>query len=353
VEVFDKTTKRNVCGFFRFGIDINFDGQLLLDAHAIQTSKVLPNIRDFNLDIKKAFEYIKPIKINFIKKHMPGFCPVRSNNIDNWIKDRILKQDIKKCILQDEPLLKFSYIKTGANKFLKVLKSKEYYTTKKELKIIKEKKPQLQSFLKENIVILGVGNGDKIKELLSNIKKQVTLIDISENLLNIAKEKIKDQEIKIINNSFENIDFTKFEDSTFVMFGGTLFNNTNWDNLITHIKKESINSNLIIGIELLNRIPINEIIKQYNNETGFNFIFQPLKLIGIKKNTGKIKVSFNTKKNRIEEWFILKKPIFNKKKILLSISIKINEKIFVKKINKRNIKFDFKEGDNHVIGINI
>ncbi len=353
VEVFDKTTKRNICGFFRFGIDLNFDGQLLLDAHAIQTSKVLPNIRDFNLNIKKAFDFLKPIKINFIKKHMPGFCPVRSNNIKAWIKNMAIKQDIKKSILQGEPLLKFSYLNKGANKFIQVLNSKEYYTTKNELKIIKENKKELQSFLKQNIVVLGVGNGDKIKELLPSTNKHLTLIDISEDLLKITKEKVPAQNLTLINDSFENIDFTKFKNSTFIIFGGTLFNKDNWEDLINLLKKESINSNLIIGIELLNGIPINEIIKQYNNETGFNFISQPLNLIGIKKKSRKIKVNFNKRKNKIEEWFISKTPIFNKKKILLSISIKINEKSFIKKINQKNIKFNFKEDDNHILGIKL
>ncbi len=351
--MFDPLTKRNICGFFRFGIDINFDGQLLLDAHAIRTSKVLPNIRSFNLNIKKAFDFAKPIKINFIKKHMDGFCPVRSNNIDNWIKDKAMKMDIKKNIQKGKPLLKFSYVNKGAKKFLKVLNSKEYYTTKNELKIITKEEKELQSFLKKNIVVLGVGNGDKIKKLINAPSKNVTLVDISEDLMKIAKSKIQKSDLTTIIDSFENIDVSKFQNTTFIILGGTLFNNDNWIDFINRLKQKSINSNLIIGVELLNGISIEDIIRQYNNETGFEFIFQPLKIIRIKRNSGKIKVNFNILKDRIEEWFIPNKPMFNKKKILLSISIKISEERFIKKINKKNIEFNFKEGDNHIIGIKL
>jgi MoaA/NifB/PqqE/SkfB family radical SAM enzyme len=87
VKIKDPITGRNICGFFRYGVDINFDGQLLLDAHAIESRVVFLNIRDLNYDVLKANNYLKPIKIDFIKNQLDGFCPVRSKNLNKWIKN--------------------------------------------------------------------------------------------------------------------------------------------------------------------------------------------------------------------------------------------------------------------------
>lgn len=84
----DPLTGKDVCGFFRFGVDINFDGQILLDAHAIETRKVFPNIRDFSLDVKKVFDFMRPIKDEFVQKWISGFCPVRSPLLGSWEEDR-------------------------------------------------------------------------------------------------------------------------------------------------------------------------------------------------------------------------------------------------------------------------
>jgi len=55
VACYDDNYDCDICGFFRFGIDINFDGQLLLDAHAIETRDLFKNIRDFGYDITAAY----------------------------------------------------------------------------------------------------------------------------------------------------------------------------------------------------------------------------------------------------------------------------------------------------------
>jgi MoaA/NifB/PqqE/SkfB family radical SAM enzyme len=88
VKIKDSITGQNICGFFRHGIDINFDGQLLLDAHAIESRVVFSNIRDFNYDILKAHNYLKPIKLEFIKNYLDGFCPVRSKGFKKWIENK-------------------------------------------------------------------------------------------------------------------------------------------------------------------------------------------------------------------------------------------------------------------------
>jgi uncharacterized SAM-dependent methyltransferase len=347
VEVFDKTTNRNICGFFRFGIDINFDGQLLLDAHAINTSKVLPNIRKFDLNIKKAFDFLLPIKKDFIENHLDGFCPVRSKGLNKWIENR-KKQEvitkIKQDIFDNKPLIKFSYLDRGADDFLKVLSSKEYHTVQNELKTIKNNRQNIQSFIKPNIVVLGTGNGLKIKEMLKGSKRNITLIDISHKLIKVSRSNLKEHKLSEIIGGFESINLNKFKNTTFIMLGGTLFNNSNWINFINNINFNENSSNMILGVELLNGISINKIIKQYDNETGFKFIFNSLKLIGISRKDGKIQVVFNKIKHRIEEWFIFNKL---KNKILLSISIKLKKDKFLEILNK-DVLLNLKEGNNHL-----
>jgi len=93
VKIPDPITGQDICGFFRYGVDVNFDGALLLDAHAIETRKVLPNIRDLDLDVQKAHNYLQPIKEEFINNYLDGFCPVRSKNLIKWIKDKEVNGD--------------------------------------------------------------------------------------------------------------------------------------------------------------------------------------------------------------------------------------------------------------------
>jgi MoaA/NifB/PqqE/SkfB family radical SAM enzyme len=88
VVVKNPVTKENMCGFFLFGLDINFDGEILLDAHIIESRNLLSNIRDFNLDPKKAFEATIPEKERFIKESIEGFCPARSPKLKDFLEQK-------------------------------------------------------------------------------------------------------------------------------------------------------------------------------------------------------------------------------------------------------------------------
>jgi len=85
VVCFDERHECDICGFFRYGIDINFDGQLLLDAHAIETRDLFGNIRDFGYDIASAYSDMDNQKDEFVRNWLEGFCPVRSPRLNEWI----------------------------------------------------------------------------------------------------------------------------------------------------------------------------------------------------------------------------------------------------------------------------
>lgn len=83
----DEDNQKDLCGFFRFGLDMNFDGQLLLDAHAMETRNMFKNIRDFNYQVSAAYDYLEYDKKEFINNCIDGFCPVRSHKLSEWIAE--------------------------------------------------------------------------------------------------------------------------------------------------------------------------------------------------------------------------------------------------------------------------
>ena len=96
----DATNQMDICGFFRFGIDISFDGQLLLDSHATETRTLFKNIRDFNYDVYEAFSYLYNSKKDFIENWMDGFCPIRSQKFNDWIDMKQKSQVSLACSMQ-------------------------------------------------------------------------------------------------------------------------------------------------------------------------------------------------------------------------------------------------------------
>lgn len=96
VTVKDPKTGNDICGFFLAGIDINFDGELLLDAHAIESRGLISNIRDFNFDVEKAFEHLNNFKKDFKERFLEGFCPVRSPKLKEFLEENV---ELKKKIV--------------------------------------------------------------------------------------------------------------------------------------------------------------------------------------------------------------------------------------------------------------
>lgn len=274
---------------------------------------------------------------------------------------------IKNLILNDiykgNSLLKYAYLEKGANNFLDVVLNPSYDIYKNEIKILKKNKDAFQKILKENIVVLGVGNGDKIKILLDGFDfKTLTLVDLSKKMISIAKQNLNNYNLKIINKDFEEIDFSKFQQNTsFIFLGGTLFNFNNWDLILKKLKNNFSNSNIIIGVELLNKTEdVNLVSKQYKKESVFDFLTFPLRFIGLNKKDGLVKQVYNKKERSIDTYFIFKnsndKVKFkdNKiKKIILCRSIKLFKNDFFKKIEDYEVILDCNLKNNQIIALRL
>ncbi|MCL6089213.1 MAG: radical SAM protein [Candidatus Marsarchaeota archaeon] len=82
----DPGTGRRVCGFFRFGVDISHDGQLLLEPQGIQTAGMFGNIRDMQHDVRIAYGRLEPIKKEFVAKYLNGdYCASRCERLDEFV----------------------------------------------------------------------------------------------------------------------------------------------------------------------------------------------------------------------------------------------------------------------------
>ena len=273
----------------------------------------------------------------------------------------------KNLILNDiykgNSLLKYAYLEKGANNFLDVVLNPSYDIYKNEIKILKKNKDAFQKILKENIVVLGVGNGDKIKILLDGFNfKTLTLVDLSKKMISIAKQNLSKYNLKIINKDFEEIDFSQFQKNTsFIFLGGTLFNFNNWDLILKKLKNNFSNSNIIIGVELLNKTEdVNLVSKQYKKESVFDFLTFPLRFIGLNKKDGLVKQVYNKKERSIDTYFIFKnsndKVNFkdNKiKKIILCRSIKLFKNDFFKKIEDYEVILDCNLKNNQIIALRL
>jgi uncharacterized SAM-dependent methyltransferase len=278
----------------------------------------------------------------------------------------MINYKIKNLILEDiskgNPLLKYAYLKKGANNFFNVVLNPEYDIYKNEIIILEKNKLNIQKALKENIVVLGVGNADKIKIILDNYNfKTLTIIDYSPEILSIAKKNLTGYNFKIILDDFEKIDFNQFKENiSFLFLGGTLFNFKNWECILKKIKKHNSDSNIIIGVELLNKIgDVKKVSKQYEKESVFQFLKYPLNFIGIDDNEGFLKQSYNVKEMSIDTYFIFKPNLKNyylkdisKQKILLCRSIKLLESNFFKKTKLYNVVFKNNFKNNWVVILN-
>jgi organic radical activating enzyme len=359
----DPMTGKGVCGFFRFGIDMNFDGELLLDAHAIESRGKLGNIRDFGLDVGRAFAHLAKIKQEFVERHLEGFCPVRGKGFSAWMAEKPAG-DVGKVIESvraGEPILKFSYTNSGAGRFASVLDSPAYHTSRNEESIIAANLARMKSLLKKRVVVLGVGDGRKLGRFLCD-SKDVIFVDISPELLEIACKKTMIR-AKIINAGFEELDFSAFgSETTFVMLGGSLWNMEGWAQFLGKLSGECPGANFIAGLEFSGSQSQEETIKEYENEEGFAFIFHPMEKLGFSRQDGTIKVEFCEDRKRIEEFFLpnnngrakmARIGLENTGRVLLSVSIKLSLKSEMERAisgtGARMGGFDESCGQNHII----
>ncbi|MCX6777904.1 MAG: L-histidine N(alpha)-methyltransferase [Candidatus Micrarchaeota archaeon] len=360
-------TGKQVCGFFLFGIDINFDGELLLDAHAIDSRNLISNIRDFNFDVGRAFSELSKIKDGFVARFLEGFCPVRTPKLDNWLasqKRDKLNREIAGHIKNGQSLVKFAYLGQGAERFLKITESPQYPSAGAERGILAANERDIRGFMGENrAVVLGAGDRTKLQHVLGRNTSAV-FVDISRKMLEVSKAVVDSPEL--MEADFERIDPANFgPNCTFVILGNTLGNIDDMGGFLKRIATVP-NARVVVGMELVpdcNPSSIARVMDEYNNEDGFQFVFTPLERFGVKRSDGEITVRFNQEKMRIEEFFEFRNDEARGKfakemgldadkvqKIPLSISSKLGERQFLELMGASGfvVEKSFRQGTNFV-----
>lgn len=228
---------------------------------------------------------------------------------------------------REEIPLKLEYIGRGAKHYLKILYSGTYKSFNAgEMKLIKTFLPKIIPFmLNKNPVYIGCGDGSKmiifLKELVKQKGvKQVHLLDISNEMLNIAERNIRKRfkKMKVLkyNIDFEAGDFpditacirkSAYPHNFYLFLGTTLGNLSNRERILTNFRESmTLEDNLLIGVELVSQ-DIKSIIKRYSDEFTFKWLLCLLSEIGITRKDGEFLVEYNHDKHQIETSFILNK----------------------------------------------
>lgn len=76
---------RVACCFFCYGIAIGYEGEVMLDTHAVETKKKIGNIKEMSLE--EAIEKSKMLKKLFYEKYGSSYCLIRDESYHKFIDD--------------------------------------------------------------------------------------------------------------------------------------------------------------------------------------------------------------------------------------------------------------------------
>ena len=222
---------------------------------------------------------------------------------------------------------------------------------------------------KLNIIDIGPGNGYPVMPLLHPLKKlginfRYIPVDISEEMLRLASNNVKNTfseiEIKPINLDFELGNFAeetyKLREGGFqnlmLFLGSTLGNQSDRSRVLTNFRDSMTSDDfLIIGVELVNLHKTDKILKQYQGKSVADFVFSVAEFLGIKREDGEFKLSFNNESHQIEIYFYFVKDVkvnfendeifFEKDdKLLLARSHKFTEWVFAKVLSDAGFRME-------------
>ena len=237
---------------------------------------------------------------------------------------------------------KFHYDLQGSKYFEKITKTKEYYITRIEKKILKKITNEINLIFGNNLTFVEFGSGstEKIRILLNDQVKFYVPLDISFDFINQSTKKLFKSfpKLKILPTYCDYTKYIKLPKNiskTKIGFflGSSIgnFYNKEERKFLKNAKKTlGNNSFLFVGVDLIKNIKV--LKKAYDDKGNFTARFN-LNLINImnKKVKTKLKVkdfsyiaTFNKKKNSMNNFIVSKK----------------NQTFF---INKR--KFHFKKGE--------
>jgi len=262
----------------------------------------------------------------------------------SFIKELLLNLSKKEKIIPS----KFHYDLKGSKYFEKITKTKEYYITRIEKKILRKISKKINLIFGKNLTFVefGSGSSDKIHILLNNQVRFYVPLDISLDFIKQSMKKLYRSfpKLKILPTYCDYTKYIKLPKNiskTKIGFflGSSIgnFYNKNEKKFLKNAKKTlGKNSFLFIGVDLIKNVQI--LKKAYNDKGNFTARFN-LNLINIMNKKAKTKLrlkdfsyiaTFNKEKNSMENFIISKKnQIFfvNKKKFHLKKDEKIQTEI--------------------------
>jgi dimethylhistidine N-methyltransferase len=262
----------------------------------------------------------------------------------SFIKELLLNLSKKEKIIPS----KFHYDLKGSKYFEKITKTKEYYITRIEKKILRKISKKINLIFGKNLTFVEFGSGstDKIHILLNNQVRFYVPLDISLDFIKQSMKKLYRSfpKLKILPTYCDYTKYIKLPKNiskTKIGFflGSSIgnFYNKNEKKFLKNAKKTlGKNSFLFIGVDLIKNVQI--LKKAYNDKGNFTARFN-LNLINIMNKKAKTKLrlkdfsyiaTFNKEKNSMENFIISKKnQIFfvNKKKFHLKKDEKIQTEI--------------------------
>ena len=239
----------------------------------------------------------------------------------SFIKELLLNLSKKEKIIPS----KFHYDLKGSKYFEKITKTKEYYITRIEKKILRKISKKINLIFGKNLTFVEFGSGstDKIHILLNNQVRFYVPLDISLDFIKQSMKKLYRSfpKLKILPTYCDYTKYIKLPKNiskTKIGFflGSSIgnFYNKNEKKFLKNAKKTlGKNSFLFIGVDLIKNVQI--LKKAYNDKGNFTARFN-LNLINIMNKKAKTKLrlkdfryiaTFNKKKNSMENFIVSKK----------------------------------------------
>lgn len=298
-----------------------------------------------------AKEYCKKNNISFGQKEE------RKSTLNYFESNKQISEFVTALRGRSEIPLKFEYLQDGANRWNKLVHSKDYGIGLEEAKIIKTYVKDIWGETSErvNLLDVGCGTGEKALLFLEKVKKKkkkYVALDISRSMLELTKNNILKKEPNL-NTEFHNIDFEEgnfaniteslreknYSNNLLLFLGNTLGNVSDKSRVLSNIRESmTLKDYLLIGIELFDVKRIQDILSHYKGNTLWkNNIMTALEYFGLTKKDGSITVKFNKDKSQVEARFVIKKSktikygsksinLIKGNKILLMVSYKATPK---------------------------
>lgn len=223
--------------------------------------------------------------------------------------------------------LKFEYLGRGAERYERIMNDAGYLSSFKEAEAIQDATRSLVAMTwrtKANLIYVGCGNGHKALSVLNEFGKthqplNYALVDISPMMLLKAYKNTRRQFrgpiiIRCFEWDFEEGNFAYITDylrkngdpvNIILFLGNTIGNLSDRARILANFRESmALNDYLLVTFHLVPR-DVDKLMHAYSNEMTTQWLLTALEEVGIKREDGELKVSYNRKKQQVEVNFIV------------------------------------------------